>query len=85
MFGGGPSRRFYAVLDPAGIQAGNILPGGTSGAFFHPNYTNQMGRWLTNQYHDLSLGEADGVDNAIIMHNFKPPGHAPSVYYQDPD
>jgi penicillin amidase len=51
MFGSGPSRRFYGVLDPAGIQAGNILPGGTNGIFLHPWYANQMGRWLTNQYH----------------------------------
>ena len=31
------------------------------------------------------LGEADGVDNAVIVHHFTPPGHVPGVYYPGPD
>jgi penicillin amidase len=45
-----PGRRFYAVLDPAGIEAYQILPGGQSGDPTSPGYTSQLGRWLTNRY-----------------------------------
>ncbi|MDY7093921.1 MAG: penicillin acylase family protein [Acidobacteriota bacterium] len=45
-----PGRRFYAVLDPAGIEAFQILPGGQSGDPTSPGYTSQLGRWLTNRY-----------------------------------
>jgi acyl-homoserine lactone acylase PvdQ len=31
IFSGGPSKRFVAVLDPAGIRSINILPGGNNG------------------------------------------------------
>ena len=31
VFSGGPSERFVAILDPAGIRSVNILPGGNNG------------------------------------------------------
>ena len=31
IFSGGPSKRFVAVLDPAGIRAVNVIPGGNNG------------------------------------------------------
>ena len=31
VFSGGPSKRFVAVLDPAGVRSVNIIPGGNNG------------------------------------------------------
>lgn len=64
MFGSGPSRRFIGVLDPAGIEAQEILPGGQSGVLVSPFYTNQLERWLNNEYHPLIIdsGEARGAE-----------------------
>lgn len=73
MFSNGPARRFWGIMDPMGIEGHEILPGGNNGIFLHPWYSNQVGRWLTNQYHDLSLGEDDGVNNAVIVTEFAPP------------
>ncbi len=72
MFFNGPARRFWGIMDPMGIDGHEILPGGNNGIFLHPWYSNQLGRWLTNQYHQLSKGEADGINNAIIVTDFVP-------------
>ncbi len=72
MFFNGPARRFWGIMDPMGIEGYEVLPGGNNGIFLHPWYSNQLGRWLTNQYHPLSKGEADGVNNAVIVTNFTP-------------
>lgn len=45
-----PGRRYVATLDPAGISAYQILPGGQSGDPTSPAFTSQLGRWLTNRY-----------------------------------
>ncbi len=55
MFGSGPARRFVGVLDPAGISAQQIIPGGQSGVISSPDYASQLGRWLTNDYHPILL------------------------------
>ncbi|MCF6262738.1 MAG: penicillin acylase family protein [Xanthomonadales bacterium] len=73
MFFNGPARRFWGIMDPMGIDGHEILPGGNNGIFLHPWYSNQLGRWLTNQYHQLPLGEDDGVNNAVIVTDFQPP------------
>lgn len=57
MFGSGASRRFVGVLDPAGIDARQILPGGQSGVLGSPRYADQMERWLTNEYHPVLLSD----------------------------
>jgi penicillin amidase len=72
MFGSGPSRRFIAVLDPSGIEAQQVLPGGQSGLFYHPNFASQLPLWLTNDYHDMALSEADGQQSAVSTHSLKP-------------
>ncbi len=59
MFGSGPARRFIGVLDPAGIDAQQIIPGGQSGVVSSPDYGSQLGRWLTNDYHPLLLTPGD--------------------------
>jgi penicillin amidase len=72
MFGSGPARRFVGVLDPAGIDAEEILPGGQSGVLGSPAYANQLGRWLTNQYHPLLLNPEAVVADATSTEEFLP-------------
>jgi penicillin amidase len=53
MFGGGPARRFVGELNPAGINAFEIIPGGQSGVLGSSFYANMLGRWLTDHYHPM--------------------------------
>ncbi len=55
MFGSGPARRFVGELRPDGIRAYQVIPGGRSGVPGDPRRDEQLGRWLTNRYHRLSL------------------------------
>lgn len=73
MFGSGPARRFVGEMTPDGPIGYEVIPGGQSGVFLHPNYSSQLPLWLTNSYHPLYLGEADGADTAVQSHTFSPP------------
>jgi len=64
-FGSGPARRFVGVLDPSGIAAEEVIPGGQSGVLSSPHYASQLSRWLTNDYHPLLL-TAEGVAGAAV-------------------
>ncbi|MCG8462414.1 MAG: penicillin acylase family protein, partial [Holophagales bacterium] len=72
MFGSGPARRFVASLDPGDIEAHQILPGGQSGNFADPNYSSQLGRWLTNGYHPLLLDGQAVQDDTVSRLDFAP-------------
>ena len=72
MFGSGPSRRFVGVLDPAGIHAQEVIPGGQSGLFYHPNFASQLPLWLVNDYHDMALTNEAAAGSAVIMYTFGP-------------
>ena len=72
MFGSGPSRRFVAELKPAGIKACQILPGGQSGLINSQFHHDQLGRWLTNQYHPLRLSEVEILVDAFRSDIFTP-------------
>jgi len=72
MFGGGPSRRFIADMDPTGIDAQEVIPGGQSGVFFSPNYSSQLPLWLVNDYHDMALSDGDAMDVSVTMTTFGP-------------
>jgi penicillin amidase len=72
MFGSGPNRRFVGEMTPDGVVGYETIPGGQSGLFYHPNYASQLPLWLTNNYHDLALGEADGQASAVVTHTFSP-------------
>jgi penicillin amidase len=72
MFASGPNRRFVGEMTPAGVVGSNVLSGGQSGVFYNPNYSSQLPLWLTNSYHDLALGEADGDAVAVVSHTFSP-------------
>jgi len=72
MFRSGPSRRFVGEMTPAGVDGYEVIPGGQSGVFYSPNYSSQLPLWLTNNYHELALGEADGASAAVVTHTFIP-------------
>ncbi|MDA8020212.1 MAG: penicillin acylase family protein [Thermoanaerobaculia bacterium] len=72
MFGSGASRRFIGELDPGGIDAKQIIPGGQSGVVASPLYASQLERWLTNSYHPLLLEPEDVDAAAVTVQQFLP-------------
>jgi len=63
MFSSGPARRFIGLINPAGIIAREVLPGGESGVLGSPHLADQLRLWLTNSYHALDV-EAEAGDSA---------------------
>jgi len=61
MFGGGPARRFVAEARRTHPRAVQVIPGGESGNPAGPWFGNQLGLWLTNEYHEATTqrGEID--------------------------
>src|SRR5262249_675728 len=53
MFGSAPARRFVCEMTPNNIAAFEVIPGGESGVLGSPDRANQLGSWLTDQYHPL--------------------------------
>ena len=72
MFGHGPSRRFVADMDPVDVDAQEVIPGGQSGVFYHPNYSSQLPLWLTNSYHNMALTEGEAVAVSVSTTTFGP-------------
>ncbi len=72
MFGSGPSRRFVGDMDPLDVDAQQTIPGGQSGVFFSPNYASQLPLWLTNNYHDMALTDAEAAAVAVSTKTFGP-------------
>ncbi len=72
-FSSGPARRFVGVLDPAGIDARQVIPGGQSGVLGSPHYADQLPLWLTNGHHDLVL-EPGAVGDVETVEDFSPVG-----------
>ncbi len=72
MFGHGPARRFVGVLDPAGVQGHEVIPGGQSGVVVSPHYASQLGRWLTNDYHPMLLTPQAVLGDAAAVEVFVP-------------
>lgn len=63
MFGSGPARRFVAEMNPLGITAEVIVPGGSGGDPGTPDYASQLGRWLTNRYRPVWLRTEEVLAN----------------------
>ena len=72
MFGHGPSRRFVGDMDPADVDAQEVIPGGQSGVFYSPNYSSQLPLWLTNNYHNMALSVEEAEEVAVITTTFGP-------------
>lgn len=71
MFGSGPARRFVGQMS-APIVASEIIPGGQSGVLGSPFYASQLARWLTNQYHPLTIGVGAAAATVQTTVNFVP-------------
>lgn len=71
-FGSGAARRNVATLAPSGPIAEEIIPGGRSGFFMSPFYTNQLRKWLVNDYLPLNIGEQAAIDSSATIHVFTP-------------
>ncbi|HVR08937.1 MAG TPA: penicillin acylase family protein [Thermoanaerobaculia bacterium] len=72
MFGSGPARRFIGELAPSAIDAQEIIPGGESGVVGSPQRANQLGAWLTDQYHPLLITSEQVRENAVKVTRFLP-------------
>jgi penicillin amidase len=70
MFGSGPARRFVAEARREHPNAVQVIPGGESGNPAGPWFGNQLGLWLTNDYHDATTRRGD-IDVALRL-EFKP-------------
>ncbi len=67
-----PARRFVAELSPSGIKAFQIISGGQSGVPDTPFFSNQLARWLTNQYHPMRIAPADVASDELSVEVFTP-------------
>ena len=72
MYSFAPVRRFVAELSPSGIKAFQIIPGGQSGVPDTPFFSNQLGRWLTNQYHAMRIAPAEVAGDEFSVEVFTP-------------
>ncbi|NBB93998.1 MAG: penicillin acylase family protein [Gammaproteobacteria bacterium] len=72
MFGSGPARRTVAEMTPGTPNVSEVLPGGRSGVLVSPFYTNQLQRWLVNDYLSLVFGESEAQGSAIDVTTFAP-------------
>jgi penicillin G amidase len=59
MFGSGPARRFVAEARREHPKAVQVIPGGESGNPAGPWFGNQLGLWLTNDYHEATTRRGD--------------------------
>jgi len=71
-FGSGAARRNVATVAPSGPIAEEIIPGGRSGFFMSPFYTNQLRKWLVNDYLPLNIGEQAAIDSSDDIQVFAP-------------
>ena len=78
MFGHGPSRRFVGDMDPADVDAQEVIPGGQSGVFYSPNYSSQLPLWLTNNYHNMALSVEEAEEVAVTTTTFGPATGVPA-------
>ncbi len=83
-FSGGPSQRYVAVLDPAGVRAVNTLPGGQNGNpggntpedFNHINpaihYGDLVGGWINGETFEYHISRSDVAAHAVRKVHFSP-------------
>jgi len=83
-FSDGPSERFVAVLDPAGVHAVNALPGGENGNpggpggdvynLIHPDihYGDLIPGWINGQTFDYHVTHADVAAHAVSKVRYTP-------------
>jgi len=72
MFGAGPARRFVGSMTPAGPNGLEVIPGGRSSVPFSPFFADQLPLWLTNQFHELTITDAQAQADAVVTTTFTP-------------
>jgi penicillin G amidase len=73
MFGGGPARRFVAEAFNSHPHAVQVIPGGESGNPSGPWFGNQLGLWLTDDYHTATTVRGEVLRDATLQEEFVPP------------
>ena len=71
-FGNGPARRFVAEADRSHPTAAQVTPGGASGNPFGPSFGNQLGLWLTDDYHQATVQVGEIERGATLSERFQP-------------
>jgi penicillin G amidase len=66
MFDSGPARRFVAEARHSNPKAVQVIPGGESGNPAGPWFGNQLGLWLTDDYHEATTRRGD-IDVALRL------------------
>jgi penicillin amidase len=74
MFGSGPARRFVAETDRSHPRAVQVIPGGESGNPAGPFFANQLGLWLTDDYHRATIQQGEVERDAVSREEFGPGG-----------
>lgn len=72
MFGSGPARRFIGEARPNQVRAVEVIPGGASGVFGQRFFGNQLGLWLTNDFHDAYFNLVEVLMNEFSTEIFVP-------------
>jgi penicillin G amidase len=72
MFESGPARRFVAEQRRSGPHAVQVIPGGESGNPSGHWFGNQLGLWLTDEYHEATIDVGDIRSNASVRLRFVP-------------
>jgi penicillin amidase len=63
-YGAGPTQRFVADMNPAGVQAVNTLPGGEIWDPSSPHFADEAELWRRNEVHPVPFALADVVADA---------------------
>ena len=71
-FGGGPARRFVAELRTSHPEAVQGIPGGESGNPAGPFFANQLGLWLTDDYHSATVVVGEIERDVLTREEFNP-------------
>jgi penicillin amidase len=71
-FDSGPARRFVAEVDRSHPTAVQVTPGGASGNPFGPWFGNQLGLWLTDDYHGATVQVGQIERDALVREQLVP-------------
>ena len=71
-FGSGPARRFVSEARPQRPNAVQVIPGGESGNPADPWFGNQLGRWLTDDYHPVLMLPGEIARESTEKVTFRP-------------
>ena len=72
MFGSGPARRFVSEARTNHPNAVQVIPGGESGNPSGPWFGNQLGLWLTDDYHGVSTVRGEVLSDAAQQQRYVP-------------